>query len=199
MEIIMRAWHFVGKTLRDGSPVPADGVWLPVIADPVLCERGYHASVDAFDALKYAPGDVLCLVELRGTIVQGSDKVVASERMIVARFDAADMLRYFARMQALSVVDRWDAPQVVLDWLMTGDEKYRVEALEAAWASAASEGPLVGSVRAAAASWASGGTLVGSVRAASASWASWTAARAARTAARADFTALVEECFEGVL
>jgi hypothetical protein len=35
-------------------------------------------------------------------------------------------------MCALSVVDKWDAPQVVLDWLMTGDESIREEARVAA-------------------------------------------------------------------
>jgi len=154
---IMKAWHFAGKTLRDGSPVPETGVWLPVIDAPVLCKRGYHASVDPFDALKYAPGDTLCLVELRGTIVEGDDKVVASERKIIARMDATGMLRYYARMQALSVVHLWDAPDEVLDYLMTGEG---------------------------AAAWSAG---------------AWSAAySAACSAARSDFNALVNECFEGV-
>ena len=154
---IMKAWHFAGKTLRDGSPVPETGVWLPVIDAPVLCKRGYHASVDPFDALTYAPGDTLCLVELRGTIVEGDDKVVASERKIIARMDATDMLRYYARMRALSVVHLWDAPDEVLDYLMTGEG---------------------------AAAWSAG---------------AWSAAySAACSAARSDFNALVNECFEGV-
>ena len=183
---IMKAWHFVGKTLRDGSPIPEDGVWLPVIDAPVLCERGYHASVDPFDALKYALGDTLCLVELRGTIVEGDDKVVASKRKIIARMDATDMLRYFARMRALSVVHLWDAPDEVLDYLMTGEGAAAAEA--AAWSAARAA--------ARAAEWsAAEATARAAARAAAEATAS---SAAAYSAARSDFNALVNECFEGV-
>jgi hypothetical protein len=47
----VRAWHFVGATLRDGSPIPADGNVLKFNGDPVLCETGLHASQHPFDAL----------------------------------------------------------------------------------------------------------------------------------------------------
>jgi len=42
------------------------------------------------------------------------------------------MLRYFARMQALSVIHLWEPPQVVCDYLMTGDEGIRAAARAAA-------------------------------------------------------------------
>lgn len=111
----MRAYHFVGKTLRDGSPIPPDGEWLEFYGDPLMCEQGLHASKDPFDALKYAPGATLCLVELGGTIIERTDKVVATRRKIIKRVDLTDTLRYFARMQALSVVHLWDAPRLVLE------------------------------------------------------------------------------------
>ena len=58
----MKAWHWVGETLRDGRPVPKDGVKLVHPGKPKLCEYGLHASLRPWDALNYAPGGVLCLV-----------------------------------------------------------------------------------------------------------------------------------------
>ena len=129
-------WHFVGDKLRDGSPVPRDGVWLPEIKPIKICERGYHGSLHPFDALRYAPGDTLCRCEYRGEILHDGDKFVASQRRIITRMDATEMLRYFARMQALSVVHLWDAPDVVLDYLIIGDDSARAAACAAACAAA---------------------------------------------------------------
>ena len=169
------AWHFVGDTLRDGRPVPPDGVKLVHTGEVIPCEQGLHASIHPFDALRYAPGATLCLVRCGGVIKhhgEPADKIACSERTIVARMDATEMLRYFARMQALSVAHLGYVPDVVLDYLMTGDESVRDAARAAAWDVA----------------WA----------------AAWTAARtAARDAAwdaawdavRTDFQALVHECF----
>jgi hypothetical protein len=191
----MRAWHFVGDTLRDGSPVPPDGVKLVHSGKVVPCESGLHASAHPFDALRYAPGPVLCLVEVGGTIVEHGnpvDKVACSERTIITRMDATPLLRYFARQQALSVVHLWDPPQVMLDYLM-GDDAARAAARDAAW-----DAPMDA---ARAAAWAA-------ARAAAMD-ATWAAARAAATdaatdaawdavwaAARDDFAALVNEAFE---
>jgi hypothetical protein len=130
------AWHFVGATLRDGRPVPADGETLVHTGTLELCASGLHASVDPFDALRFAPGETLCLVRIGGEVLHDHDKLVCSERTIVARMDATDMLRYSARMQAASVAHLWDAPDVVLDYLMTGDEVLRAAARDAAWAAA---------------------------------------------------------------
>ena len=126
------AWHFVNKTLRDGSPLPPDGKWLPKISNIELCERGYHGSLHPFDALCYAPGPTLCWCEYRGQIIYSNDKLVAGQRRIIWREDITDILRYFARMQALSVAHLWDPPDVVIDFLVTGDEGIR----HAAWAAA---------------------------------------------------------------
>ena len=133
---MIRAWHFVGEALRDGSPIPADGVWLKHDGKLKMCESGLHASRKPWDALQYAPGDTLCLVECDGEIIEDKDKLVCSRRRIVARMDATEMLRYCARMQALSVIHLWDAPDVVCDYLMTGDESLRTAARDASSAAA---------------------------------------------------------------
>jgi hypothetical protein len=190
------AWHFVGDTLRDGSAIPEDGEWLKVKTPLSLCNHGLHASLNPFAALQYAPGATLCRVALRGEIVHGDDKLCASERMIICRMDATELLRYFARMQALSVVHLYDAPDVVLDYLMTGDEGIRAAARDAARAAA------LGAARAAAldAAWeaALDAARVAALDAARAAAldAAWEAARAAALdAAKKEFTAFVHECF----
>jgi len=130
------AYHFVGKTLRDGRPVPADGEWLEHDGELELCASGLHASLDPFDALQYAPGSTLCLVELGGEIAHGHGKVVATRRKIIKRIDAEPLMLEFARWCALQVIELWDAPDVVRQYLTTGSEALRDAAWDAAWAAA---------------------------------------------------------------
>jgi len=125
-------WHFVNETLRDGTPIPKNGVWLPPIQNITICERGYHGSSEPFDALYYAPGSLLTYCEFRGEIQHQNDKFVSSERRILLRMEAEELLFYFARMQSLSVVHLWDAPEVVLDYLATGDVSLKAAARAAA-------------------------------------------------------------------
>ena len=129
------AWHFVGGTLRDGSPVPPDGVKLKFDGAPVLCEYGYHASLDPFDALQYAPGPILCRVRCSGEIIHSNDKLVCTERTIINRLDASEGLRYFARMQALSVIHLYPGePADEIIAYLFGDDTAR----SAAWSAAES-------------------------------------------------------------
>ena len=136
----VRAWHFVGDKLRDGSPIPPDGEWLEYPGECVMCEAGLHWSRDPFDALQYAPGETLCLVEVDEITSEQNDKGVSHRRRIVARKDITEILRDFARMQALSVSYLWaeqdDPDDVVLYWLVTGDESARKSAVVSARKSA---------------------------------------------------------------
>ena len=205
------AWHFVGNKLRNGGPVPADGAKLTHTGPVVPCQSGLHASREPFDALRYAPGPVLCLVKCGGVIVphgDPEDKIACSERTIIARMDATEMLRYYARMQALSVAYLWSPPDVVLDYLMTGDESIRAAARNAAWAAARDAAWAAAMTAAWASAWDAAGDAAwaaawdaarASARAAGGA-AAWEAAwDAARDAARKDFNALVYECFGGAI
>src|SRR4026209_1759419 len=87
MGTMIRAWHFVGPKLRDGSPIPKDGEWLTYTSPLIMCESGLHASKEPFNALQYAPGNTLCLVDCAGKVIKGGDKLVCSRRRIVARMD----------------------------------------------------------------------------------------------------------------
>ena len=132
-------YHFTSATLRNGEPIPGKGKWLKHDGDVIPCESGLHASPTPFDALQYAPGEMLHQVELRGTIIPHGnplDKFAASERKILATIDCTPIVRLFARRVALDVIHLWNAPSVVKEYLETGDESKRAAAWDAARAAA---------------------------------------------------------------
>jgi hypothetical protein len=151
--MIIRTYHFVSDKLRDGRPVPPDGEWLVHDGELVMCKSGLHASRHPFDALAYAPGPVLCLVDCDEIEAEENDKLVCRRRRIVARFDATTMLRAFARQCALDVIHLWDAPQVVRDYLTTGDESLRDAARAAARNASYAAGAAARDAARAAAAW----------------------------------------------
>ena len=130
------AYHFVGATLRDGRPIPADGEWLVHDGPVVICETELHASRRPWHALEYAPGNTLCLVECDDVREECGDKLVCARRRIVKRIDAEPLLRAFARDEARRVLHLWNAPEVVRQYLETGDESIKDAARDAAWAAA---------------------------------------------------------------
>jgi len=132
----MLGYHFTGDKLRDGRPVPPVGEWLEHEGEIDPCVCGLHASEHPFDAMRYALGVTLHRVELEGDLQSHGDppdKWVGRRRKIIASIDATLLLREFARWCALQVIHLWDAPQVVREYLETGDETLREAAWEAAW------------------------------------------------------------------
>lgn len=173
------AYHFTGDRLRDGSPIPPVGHALVYHGEIALCERGYHWSRTPWQALQYAPGNMLHRVRVGGTVIEEpGDKGVSSERTIIATIDATYLLRRFAADQALSVAHQWSMPDVVREYLTTLDESKRAAAKDAAEDAAAAE------VAVAAAAWATGDAARGAAGAAMAA-AEVAVAVAARAAARA--------------
>jgi len=133
------AWHFTGDKLRNGEAIPKQGEWLEIDGKPIMCKRGLHASRHPYDALKHAPGAALHRVRLDGTILIGNDKLVATRRKIIWTLPPEimqplmwDFVRYCAR----SVLHLWDAPDVVKQYLKTGDESLRAAANFAACSAA---------------------------------------------------------------
>ena len=180
-----QAWHFIRRDengidrLRDGTEAPKDGEWLEVTGPLKMCERGLHFSRDPYDALQYAPGEILCLIEIGGTIIDGNDKGVCSRRKIIARKDATEGLLFFARMRALSVIHSYpgEPEDCVLDWLATGDS--------AAWSAAESAAESAARL----AAWSAARSAAES--------AAWSAAwSAAESEARQEWNDLVAEAFE---
>jgi len=137
----MIGYYFVGATLPDGNPVPADGEWHTGPLTPVL--HMLQASKSAFDALQYAMGPTLCRVELGGKFscpdhampeyICGTQVKVweGEKRRILSRIDATAMLRRFAADQALGVAHLWEMPPVVREYLHTLDPDAAYAASEA--------------------------------------------------------------------
>jgi len=171
-------WYFSeeSRLLRYGDARPiAIGVTHAVDAPIELCRRGLHASVRAIDALEYAPGPIVWRVELSGEIKAGHDKCVATRRTYIAGgVDASVVMRALARRCALDVAHMWDMPDVVREYLTTGDESIRAAAWAVAWA--------VAGAAAGAAAWATAGDAAW----ATAGAAAWAAARATAGAAASD-------------
>ena len=129
----IRAWYFSDETRKlrygDGRTI-AIGIEHTVSGYPDLGQNGLHGAEQIIEALNYAPGPVVWLVELSGRIKRADDKLAATRRKYIAGgIDISDILRRFARAEALLVADKWDCPEVMRRWLETGDESIRSAAL----------------------------------------------------------------------
>lgn len=100
----MKAYHFVDENWEliyalKGTKV-YEGMVTPRLEPPdkkiELCKFGYHASVKALDALQYASSGNLCIVEMSGEIIEGDDKVVATERTVIKMINIDRILHEFA-------------------------------------------------------------------------------------------------------
>jgi hypothetical protein len=121
-----------GRAIEVGKTHTVEG-------DIELCSNGLHASKRPIDALKYAPGSKLYLVELSGTIVEGKDKLAASSRKYLASYDAEELLRAFARKAALINIElikpyceTTEDYDLIVKYLTTGKESLRDAARSAA-------------------------------------------------------------------
>jgi hypothetical protein len=91
----VRAWYFCTderKLRYEDKRAIVDGETLTVEGEPVLCKWGLHASESLVDALSYAPGAVLCRVEVGGTVLRGDDKLVGTSRKVVWSIPSAIVL-----------------------------------------------------------------------------------------------------------
>ncbi len=136
----MKAWYFSGidKKLRYGDDREiAIGVTHEVEGKPTLCRYGLHGSRLLLDALSYAFGPVVWRVELSGEMDKGDNKIAAQKRTYLSGgIDITHILRKFGRLCALDVIHLWDAPDIVVRFLKTGDESLRSAALDAALGAA---------------------------------------------------------------
>jgi len=126
----IKAWHFVAKDKRlgygDNRLVETGKTYSVDNPEGIeLCRYGMHASLCALDALDYAPGPIICRVELSGRIIHGDDKLVAEHRKVLWMADASKSLYKFACNEAYATLwvtqckdqQLWDAIQAKHDWL----------------------------------------------------------------------------------
>jgi len=102
-ETRIKAWWFAEPDAKgrvflphgDGREVKA-GETLSVEGKIECCSRGLHASVRPLDALQYAPGGVVCRVEVWGDVQTEKDKIAGRNRRVLWMADATVALRIFA-------------------------------------------------------------------------------------------------------
>jgi len=125
----------IGKTDRvDGEIIP--------------CTSGLHSSPTPWDALTYAPGELLWVVDVPDNAVahgNPTDKHAATSRKYLFMLDCTDLMRQFAAQCALTVFDKWTPPLVVREYIegtARGEDKSDIRAAawdaarDAAWAAA---------------------------------------------------------------
>jgi hypothetical protein len=147
------------------------GITHEVDGEIIPCKRGLHLSKRPIDALQYASGPIIYRVKGYGTVIPHGDpidKYACSRREYIAGgVDASGVLRQFARECALGVIHLWGAPEIVVQYLNTGDEEIRSAAWYTAWSAARSAAGFA----AWSAAWSAAGDAAGS--------AVWPAARSA--------------------
>jgi len=106
-----------------------------------MCENGYHASPNWYDALSYAHGNIACLVELSGEIKKGANKYVAQTRKLIDAQNAEKLLRTWGcdcaerALKKAKITDErsWNAIKVAR---LYSEGKATKKELAAAWAAA---------------------------------------------------------------
>lgn len=98
---IKTGWHFLREDMMlrysDGRTVKK-GIWMKArncIGGPILCKQGMHASENILDAIQYAPGIILCKVNVRGNIITSKDKFVGMERVVLDFFNCRETFERF--------------------------------------------------------------------------------------------------------
>jgi len=85
----MKAWHFANYDdflkYGDGRKIIL-GETLSVEGTPKLCSHGLHGNVSILDAMKYAGGPNLWLVEITGNVQIGDDKICGNSRKALVQY-----------------------------------------------------------------------------------------------------------------
>lgn len=115
----IRGWHFAKTTLRDGRKLPRKGTTLRHDGEVIPCQSGLHFSERAIDALEYAPGTFVALVEgPPDALPHGSptDKRCGAWRKNLTPYvDSAKVLHRFACWCATRAMDREEAAEERID------------------------------------------------------------------------------------
>ncbi len=91
------AYHFLKSDMCSHAghePPWKEGETRTLDGEIVICVHGYHASRTAWDALQFAPGPVLCLVEVE-PVKEHTDKLVSRSRRLIKAVNVERELREF--------------------------------------------------------------------------------------------------------
>jgi hypothetical protein len=177
-----------GETLVD----PKDKITGAIVTHPQICESGFHASIKARDALRYAPGSHIARVEIGGRGDSQHDKICGTECKVLWISDAAQVLRRFAvdrrEAQMMHRLDGRD-PSLVAIWVIDCARRYingEADGEEMAAATAAAAAATAAAYAAAtAAAYAAATAATAAARSAAAAAAAATTAAAYAAAAAA--------------
>jgi hypothetical protein len=183
MNEVIECWHFARTDrklgYKDGRLIEVGAIH-KVDATPKCCAAGLHGSIRAIDALAYAAGPIISRVRIWGMLDKQSDKLCGKVREYLAVSDATEELRSFARWCALHVIHLWNVPEIVRQYLETGDESIRATARDAAWTAAMDVAGDAAMAAANTAAWAAAGDaamdVAGDAARAAANTAAWAAA-----------------------
>lgn len=127
----VKAYYFAKKDEKlaygDGRDIVL-GETHTVQGIPECCSYGLHASERVLDALFYASGSILYVVELSGDFDYQKDKLCATQRKYLERYDIEDILKEFVRKQALIYIEKLkplcskSEYEEILKFLTTGKE-----------------------------------------------------------------------------
>ena len=153
-------WHFLTKDRKLGygdgrivRPGETYSVNYPErsFRKPSSCESGMHASIRIMDALVYAPGSIICRVELMNPEYD-SDKMVSRSRKVLWMLDAEKLLHHFA----------CDCAEKALNDVPTEPDPRSVEAIRVKrlWIDGSATNDELDAARSA--SWSAAGSAAGS-------------------------------------
>ena len=184
----MKAWHFLPADKRlsngDGRLVQV-GKWYKVKGEVEVCHNAMHAGRTVMSALEYAPGPVICRVEMAEPVEWKSCGVIcySAGRKVLWMYDASRVLHEFACRCAEDALALSESPDP------RSLEAVRVKRL---WLRGEATDKELAAARAAAraATWAAWDAAWDAARAAA--WDAWDAAwDAARDAQNRRLTAMI--------
>ena len=95
----MKAYHFLMDDMRSGCGDEAPwkiGEEREIKGEISLCERGYHSSPNWYDAVRYAPGNIACIVKVSKPVEKAKDKQISRKRKLLVARNAEKVLRSWA-------------------------------------------------------------------------------------------------------
>jgi hypothetical protein len=95
----IEAWHFLNEDKRlryNSNRLVYPGQTIKVKGKLSPCNWGLHASIKAIDALRNAPGPIICRVLCSDEVILGDDKICARKRKCLWMADATKVLQKFS-------------------------------------------------------------------------------------------------------